>query len=1212
MTRKSLKQLNKKTNFLEKIPLKIVLVIPFLLQLLIVVGLIGWLSFRNGQKAINKLASTLRKEVAARIDEQVDNYLQTPHLINQLNAYAVKEKNLTIFPVQGQGLFWQQMNFFKSLQWIYCGSPQQGEFMGITRLGKNDTLWLALSNESTDFFRDEYALDSQGNTTNLVLQSAKKYDSRNRPWYKEAVKAGKATWSKIYEDFSSGEPIITAALPVYDRQNNLKAVCGVDIYLSQELSQFLKTLEIGDTGEAFILDTKGILIASSITKVELEKKDRLGIQKAVDSNSQLIRSATQYLTEQYKELSQIDTIKKLDFILNGERIFIQVSPYSDNYGLNWLTVVVIPENEFMEQININTRSTIQLCFLALVIALVLGLLIVKWITKPIKKLSAAACAISHGELNQNVPIQGVKELVILAKSFNTMTKQLAESFNHLERKNQELQHLDQLKDEFLANTSHELRTPLNGMIGIAESMIDGATGALSQLQKNNLSMIVGSGYRLANLVNDILDFSKLRHHNIELQICSVGMREVTEVILTFSQMMLQGKDLQLINTIPSDFPPVAADENRVQQILHNLVGNAIKFTDCGVVKVSAELIDVNNNQQMAITVSDTGIGIPEDKHEAIFESFEQGDGSTERQYGGTGLGLPITKKLVELHGGNIWVQSTPTIGSQFTFTLNISDKPAHTTRAESSLKRQMSLSNTDDLAKSILDETNSKSEINQPQKCCPAPIIPLLSNQEEEFKIMIVDDEPVNLMVLSNQLSLHNYQVVQANNGQETLALLDGGFIPDLILLDVMMPGMTGYEVTQKVRKIWPLHQLPIMMLTAKNRVSDLVIGLEVGANDYLSKPFHKEELLARIKTHINIKKLRTEKAHIRQAFGRYVTDEVVSNLLETPEGLKLGGERKKITILTSDLRGFTSTAERLAPEEVVTVLNFYLSSMADVIISFQGTIDEFMGDGILVLFGAPNPRKDDAKRAIACAIAMQQAMNFVNKQIEAWGYCPLEMGIGINTGEVVVGNIGSEKRTKYGVVGNQVNLTYRIESYSTGGEILISETTLQEVGESLLRIDGQKLVQPKGVKQPVNIYNIGGIAGEYNIFLQKEEEIFLDLTEQIPTQYTILEGKHVGENLFCGSLVQLSAHGALVKSDSQETNSIPSVLTNIKINLLPSTNSGAVAEDIYGKVLDKPVESGYFYILFTSKPPEVKALLDAQYSKLISFHESKKVKVKS
>jgi two-component system sensor histidine kinase ChiS len=208
---------------------------------------------------------------------------------------------------------------------------------------------------------------------------------------------------------------------------------------------------------------------------------------------------------------------------------------------------------------------------------------VQWITKPIRNLSTAACAIAHGKLNQNVSIQGVRELVILATSFNEMTKQLAESFNNLERKNQELQKLDQLKDEFLANTSHELRTPLNGIIGIADSMKDGATGPISELQKKNLSMIVGSGHRLANLVNDILDFSKLRHHSIKLQMRSVGMREVTEVVLAFSRMILEGKDLQLINAIPSDFPPVEADENRLQQILHNLVGNAIKFTDSGLV-----------------------------------------------------------------------------------------------------------------------------------------------------------------------------------------------------------------------------------------------------------------------------------------------------------------------------------------------------------------------------------------------------------------------------------------------------------------------------------------------------------------------------------------------------------------------------------------------------------------------------------------------------
>ncbi|EDN69316.1 adenylate/guanylate cyclase [Beggiatoa sp. PS] len=183
----------------------------------------------------------------------------------------------------------------------------------------------------------------------------------------------------------------------------------------------------------------------------------------------------------------------------------------------------------------------------------------------------------------------------------------------------------------------------------------------------------------------------------------------------------------------------------------------------------------------------------------------------------------------------------------------------------------------------------------------------------------------------------------------------------------------------------------------------------------------------------------------IRQLFGRYLSDEVVTTLLETDSGLSLGGERRKITILTSDIRGFTAQSEKLLPEKVIKIINHYFSAMIDVISQYQGTINEFMGDGILVLFGAPIAREDDPERAVACAIAMQLAMKSVNEQIQAWGFAPLEMGIGINTGEVIVGNIGSEKRTKYGVLGSEVNLTYRIESYSVGGQILISKSTLKK-----------------------------------------------------------------------------------------------------------------------------------------------------------------------
>ena len=332
----------------------------------------------------------------------------------------------------------------------------------------------------------------------------------------------------------------------------------------------------------------------------------------------------------------------------------------------------------------------------------------------------------------------------------------------------------------------------------------------------------------------------------------------------------------------------------------------------------------------------------------------------------------------------------------------------------------------------------------------------------------------------------------------------------------------------------------------------------------------------------------------IRKTFGRYLSDEIVSTLLENPEGLKMGGERRSITIFTSDLRGFTATSERLPPEEVVKILNFYLEYMADVITKYQGTIDEFMGDGILVLFGAPISREDDAKRAIACGIAMQQAMIPVNKQMKEWNLPPLEMGIGINTGEVVVGNIGSEKRTKYGIVGSQVNLTYRIESYTTGGQILISEKTLKEAGD-IVEIDGEKTVQPKGVKEPITIYSVSGLGGEYNLHLTKEEEVFVNLAEPLSIQYVSLAGKHVGEEKSKGTIFKLSAKEAEVQCEDSEP-IVLEALTNLKLNFVWN---GETSEDVYAKVIEKQGENGSFYIHFTAKPPDVSAKLTSLYESL-------------
>ena len=468
-----------------------------------------------------------------------------------------------------------------------------------------------------------------------------------------------------------------------------------------------------------------------------------------------------------------------------------------------------------------------------------------------------------------------------------ISMRFSKAFYLVESMSKRLLTLDKLKDQFLANTSHELRTPINGIIGLAQSLLDGVTGDLPQKTQHNLSLIVTSGKRLANLVNDLLDFSKLQHQDLFLQQKALDMYIVADLVLSLSSPLIGGKPLKLLNKIPKNMATAWADENRVQQIMHNLLGNAIKFTDAGYVEVSAEQVSQAQGGQaqvdgpfLAIHVRDTGIGIPQEKFEEIFQSFEQVDGSIERNYGGTGLGLAISKQLVELHGGHIWLESTLGQGTQFTFTLPIAET-AQKSVAPASSERLLDEASTHLTPESVL-ENGAEVEIIQSETLAELhPKLDLVDtlatqarpNSENDqalpYHILIVDDEPINLQVLNNHLQLRNYQVTQAHNGLEALELMKTGPNFDLVILDIMMPRMSGYELSQKIRTLYSANQLPMMMLTAKDQVLDLVTGFEAGVNDYLTKPVNKDELLARVRTLLSLK--RTQDS-LRESEAKYRT----------------------------------------------------------------------------------------------------------------------------------------------------------------------------------------------------------------------------------------------------------------------------------------------------------------------------------------------------
>lgn len=446
------------------------------------------------------------------------------------------------------------------------------------------------------------------------------------------------------------------------------------------------------------------------------------------------------------------------------------------------------------------------------------------------------CA-GHDVLYQNnIIISNVGELVpiglfiLLLLQSVILSRRFSQAFRDVHKLSRELMKLDKIKDEFLANTSHELRTPLSGILGITQAMLKGSDGELNSRQKQNLTVIAGSSRRLSNLVNDILDYSKMKNGDIRLDIRPMQAEGVLHTVVGVFQQLSRSKEYEVLSDIEEGLPPVLADENRVVQILYNLVGNAVKFTVRGCVKISAR----KAGDMLEVCVSDTGEGIPGDKLEDIFKSFEQVDNSLTRRHGGTGLGLPITKHLVELQGGSIRVESHPGVGSQFYFTLPVADEAPEA--AVASVRENEPDKMLQELAAALEEE----------------PVV--TEAVEGSVRILLVDDDAVNLQAAAATLRLGGYGITMLTGGKAALAELERHRDYSLVILDVMMPELSGYEVCRKLREGRSGFELPVLMLTAKASTEDIVMGFEAGANDYLPKPFEPEELLARVKTLIGLK----------------------------------------------------------------------------------------------------------------------------------------------------------------------------------------------------------------------------------------------------------------------------------------------------------------------------------------------------------------------
>jgi len=1075
----------------RKVSLYFVVVIQITVQVIGITSLVGYLSYRSGKQAVEKMADQLMTEKGEAITHELDHYLNTAQGLNQAHIAAVESGTISLDNLdQLHRYLIGQHRAYSEMTTLLFGD-RQGDFLTIhrvddlqlqesfTQLNEDDLpLEAGRSNPQNPSQLDLYAVQPSGDL-GRQLSPIQNLDVRDRPWFRQAVETGKAGWTEPFQIGTTNVLAINVFAPFFDAKQQLKGVFSVNVSL-ENLNLFLESLPMGKQGQIFIIERNGLFIADSSTATPYLFTPEMfapiaqgqpGIVKfrrlsAQESENPIVKMTAEELKNRFGDLTKIQEIQHLQISVEGDRQFLEVQPYQNDSGLDWLIVSVVPQSQFLGAIEANLYRTLGLCAFSLVSSLGLALWTSRRLGRSLSRLTQATQNLAQGEFHLNIAPTRIQEIHTLNQTFQEVagilekaeilrqnyTEQLEaevaektnalteaqrvahvgswefypatekalwsdelyriyeadeypvdrpdldifqiypedlehyqqeilnpaterKSFNadiriitqkgnirhihtkgnpvyndhgeflkmigiaidisdrkqielDLQRTTEELNNFfglaldllcivdleghflrlngqwektlgytlaeiqdhsflhyihpedlsktahafDDLKQDyvlnnfsnrylcqdgsfrwiewqavlngdiiyaaarditeqkqqasklieakdaaeaaaiakgmFLATMSHEIRTPMNGVLGMLYLL---QMTELDEQQQSHVNVAQSSAESLLGLINDILDFSKIEAGKLDLENVDFDLRQQLQDFTTAIAMTAQGKNLQVtLDLQPPEPVIVKGDASRLRQILTNLVGNAIKFTEQGEITIQACLADQSEDWLLTVTVRDTGIGIPPEKLTDLFAAFTQVDASTTRKYGGTGLGLAITKQLCALMGGDIRATSEVGQGSCFEFAIVL-----------------------------------GKSKVAPEQWRSPEEPIPLCNQCDisAQTKILVVDDTRINHLVFRGLVKKLKFSVDGANDGKEALrrlmeSPLDAPYT--LIFMDCLMPEMDGYEATRQIRAGLAgdrYRDIPIIAMTANAMKGEKDKCLAVGMNDYLSKP---------------------------------------------------------------------------------------------------------------------------------------------------------------------------------------------------------------------------------------------------------------------------------------------------------------------------------------------------------------------------------------